>query len=1004
MTATWELELRADCFIWSDETRRILGLPDGDSTLHTFITCVHPEDRQRLIRAHEHLLQDPTPVSVEFRIVTPDGETRLVQARGHVKRDAAGVATAIAGTLEDVTEPTLSGQQLREQRLLIETAGRTARLGGWAVDLPPTCVKWSDEVCAIHEVPPGTSPTVEEAIAFCAAEARPRIQALVAACITEGRPFDDEFEIETARGQRLWVRAIGRAVRDATGAVVRVEGALQDLTARKQLELERQRAQEAIRESDHRFRLVARATTDTIWDWDLVSDTVWWSDGIHTHFGYPEAAVQPESAWWLSLIHPDDKDDLSRGIHAAIAERRADWVGEYRFRRYDGSYAYVLDRGFLLLDAHGRAVRMVGGMTDLTSSRENQERLRRSEEHTRGIVESALDCIISIDRNGIILEFNPAAERTFGYRREEVIGRTLTDVIIPPGLREAHRAGIARYQQTGTAAVLGRRMEMPAQRADGTQITVELSLTALGSLPDPVFIGFLRDITDRRRAEDQLREQASLLESARDAIVVTTMDHHIRFWNGSAARLFGWTAAEAVGQALTELLYSNYLPFQQAYEQLLVAGEWVGELTTTARSGQEVILESRWTLLRDAEGRPTSILMIHTDITERRKLEQQFLRAQRMESIGTLAGGLAHDLNNVLTPVLLSVDILTDTITDPDALGLLSTIHESARRAADIVRQVLSFARGMDGRRLAVEVGDLLAGIERIVHETFPKNIAVRTELTGDVPAVAGDPTQLHQVLLNLCLNARDAMPEGGELTLSASVTVAPAQPTPDSATGHQARYVRIAVSDTGTGIPPELRHKIFEPFFTTKEVGKGTGLGLSTSLAIVTSHHGFITCHSARGLGTTIDVCLPAACDGKLEVLPDDSGALPRGAGETVLVIDDEPLILTASKRILESAGFRVLVASNGLEGVDAFKRHEGHVDAVLTDMMMPVMDGPAAIRALTALDPGLPIVAASGVAVNDYVAQAAALGVKNFLAKPYSPRTLVRTVRAVIDERHPR
>jgi nitrogen-specific signal transduction histidine kinase/ActR/RegA family two-component response regulator len=388
------------------------------------------------------------------------------------------------------------------------------------------------------------------------------------------------------------------------------------------------------------------------------------------------------------------------------------------------------------------------------------------------------------------------------------------------------------------------------------------------------------------------------------------------------------------------------------------------------------------------------------DLTEPKKLEQQFLRAQRMESIGTLAGGIAHDLNNILAPIMMSIDMLKLTATDPQARKILETIEVSAKRGADIVRQVLSFARGVEGERIEIELRHLLMEIKTVIQDTFPKNIRLHFSIPPETWMILGDPTQVHQILLNLCVNARDAMPHGGTLEVGVENCVLNEH---DAAMNHPAkagRYVKINVTDSGVGIPPEILEKIFEPFFTTKEASKGTGLGLSTVAAIVKSHEGMVNVSSKPGRGTTFKVYLPAT-----EVSPEaqknrlKAGIAPRGNGETILVVDDEVSILAITSQTLEAFGYKVMVASNGAEAMAVYVQNSEKISVVLTDTDMPVMDGPATIRALTRVNPRVKIIAASGFTTNEGQARECAT-VGHFLTKPYTAGTLLKMIRSLLEE----
>jgi signal transduction histidine kinase/ActR/RegA family two-component response regulator len=388
------------------------------------------------------------------------------------------------------------------------------------------------------------------------------------------------------------------------------------------------------------------------------------------------------------------------------------------------------------------------------------------------------------------------------------------------------------------------------------------------------------------------------------------------------------------------------------------------------------------------------------DLSARKKLENQFLRAQRMESIGTLAGGIAHDLNNILAPIIMSIDILKGLNNSAKALKVLKTIEVSAKRGADIVRQVLSFARGIEGQRIEVDPKHLLKDLENIIKDTFPKDIRLRFSIPNDIWTLLGDPTQAQQILLNLCVNARDAMPDGGDLTISAENCTLDEQYAAMNVRAKPGRYVNISVTDSGTGIPLEIIDKIFEPFFTTKELNKGTGLGLSTVMAIVKSHGGIINVYSEPGSGSTFKMYLPAMetffeADKQAQQI-----SMPRGNGETILVVDDEAAILTVTCQTLEAFGYRVLTAGNGAEAVAIYAHSKNEIAVVLTDMMMPIMDGPSLIRILLQINPAIKIVRASGLSSNGSGNRFPEPGVKYSLTKPYTAATLLETMRAILEE----
>lgn len=371
-----------------------------------------------------------------------------------------------------------------------------------------------------------------------------------------------------------------------------------------------------------------------------------------------------------------------------------------------------------------------------------------------------------------------------------------------------------------------------------------------------------QELTRRQEAEEKLHEQAALLDLAKDAIAVRDLDDVIRYWNKSAELLYGWTAEEAIGKNANDLIYGdepNLPQLEMAQKQILETGEWQGELHQTTKDGKHIVVESRWTLVRDKAGAPKAKLIINTDITQRKQLEAQFLRAQRLETIGALTGGIAHDLNNVLMPILIGTQYLAEKITSEESKKMLQTMVSSAKRGSEMIAQILAFARGVGGEPTVLDLKPLLAEMEKLARETFPRAIRIQSRTAPDLYPVMGNATQLHQVLLNLCVNARDAMPHGGSLRIEAQNVALENKSTRLHSEPVSGRHVLITVADTGQGISPELLDKIFEPFFTTKAPGKGTGLGLSTVQGIVKSHGGFLDFSSTPGQGTTFQVYLPA-------------------------------------------------------------------------------------------------------------------------------------------------
>jgi len=467
----------------------------------------------------------------------------------------------------------------------------------------------------------------------------------------------------------------------------------------------------------------------------------------------------------------------------------------------------------------------------------------------------------------------------------------------------------------------------------------------------------------------------------------------ISYWNTSAERLYGIPAAEAIGSQAAVLLGEGPGSAAELAEaDALTKGEWTGEIRHLSKDGSELFVESRWTLVRDEAGTPSTILVVNTDITERKKVDEQFLRAQRLESIGALASGIAHDLNNVFAPIMLATDLMGQVDSD-EVPRLVTMLRASAQRGADMVKQVLMFVRGTSAEKDPIFITRVAGEVSRLMRETLPCSIRVKAEVPKQIAAVLADPTQIHQVLMNLCVNARDAMPDGGELLVRVDEVDVGADKAAEHGTAQPGKYVRITVGDTGTGIPPSVREKIFDPFFTTKAPGKGTGLGLATVVSIVAGHNGFLELESQVGKGTRFLIYLPT-CEATDEAEAKPEELQPRGNGELLLVVDDEQSIREITKLTLEAHGYRVVLASDGADALSVFVQNRESVRLVLTDIMMPILNGSAFIHALRRIEPAIAVLAFSaGERSNPLLGSLEEMGVA-LIRKPASPGQLLTGV----------
>ena len=616
-------------------------------------------------------------------------------------------------------------------------------------------------------------------------------------------------------------------------------------------------------------------------------------------------------------------------------------------------------------------------------------------------LEEALDQIadglIFFDREWRYTYVNRAAEQYLQLTADQVVGKRLGELFPGDPAESDFGEPLRRAMENG---------EVTYVRAHHATLDLWLEARTYPTV-DGIAV-HMRDVSDLERQRRELEEatqravrMSSLLDISNEAFITEDLDHRVTYWNSGAEQIYGWTKDEAVGRDIRELIYDDAAQLEAPAATLAATGRWSGELQQRSKDGERIVVACRWQAVVDDEGRPTSYFAVNSDVTALREQQEQQSRVRRLESLGTLAGGIAHDLNNVLTPVLMSVQLLRTMHPPPEQAELLDGMQSAITRGANMISQVLSFARGVEGARDAVHVSSLIDELGTLTLAVLPKSITVEIN-TAAVPPLWGDATQILQVLVNLVTNARDAMPDGG--TLRISVHLEEVTSSADGPSTHDAgRYVAVTVEDTGQGMDSEVQSRLFEPFFTTKGPGAGTGLGLASSLAIARSHGGNLLVQSEVGVGSRFVLSIPAA-DGPVTVeavSPRHDDDELQGRGELILVVDDEASIRTLVSQTLARNGYRTVEANNGREAMALLREHAAAVRLVFSDMMMPIMDGAATATYVLENHPGVAIVASSGISASAAVDRARQAGVRYFVAKPFTVETLLRTIReALLDQ----
>ena len=868
---TWTSEVGTDAIRWSEEAYRIFGVPPETClvTPASFLAFVHPEDRssmQEWVRAGWSGLN---PVERDFRIVRPDGNVRVVQGRGELIRRPDGTPLKLNGTVQDVTELRRAADALRDSERRLRFAMEGANDGIWDVNMLTGQVFLSPRGCemfgyAFDEF----DATVTSWNQMVHPEDLSRTQASLEDHLAGRTPlFEIEQRLRTRSGEYRWTLARGKvSQRDASGLAVRMTGTHTDITQRKQ-------AEEALRLSLERFQLAIRATFNVIWDWDLETDTLAWNENITLVFGHPAHEIEPGIESWTRRIHPEDLARVETRIHAAIGAGGDTWSDEYRFRRGDGTFATVVDRGIISRDPGGTPVRMIGAMEDIT----DRKLAEADRERLTTAIEQAAEEVLITDAQGTIVYVNPAFEAVTGYSRAEAVGQN------------------PRFLKSG--------------KHDDS---------------------FYRDLWD------------------------------------------------TIGSGKV----------------------WRGRLTNRKKDGALYTEEATISPVRNDGGIVTSFVAVKRDITRDLALEAQLLQSQKMEGIGRLAGGVAHDFNNILSVILSCSSFALEEAREGDPIREdLLEIEKAGKRAASLTRQLLAFSRKQVLQPVALDINAVLAEIERMLQRIIGEDVDLVLALQPGLGPVRADPGQVEQVIMNLAINARDAMPEGGKLTIETAECDLDEEYVarhPGSAPGP---HVMIAVSDSGVGMNAATIPRVFEPFFTTKGPGKGSGLGLSTVYGIVKQSGGSIYVYSEVGQGTTFKVYLPRETGPADPVTIEVREALRTKCTETVLVVEDDDSVRAIATRMLTDAGYEVLPASNGAEGLVVADQHLGEIDLVLTDVVMPGMSGRVFRDRLVTARPGAKVLYMSVYTDNAIVHHGTLDPGTHFIAKPFTRDELLRRVRAVID-----
>ena len=654
-------------------------------------------------------------------------------------------------------------------------------------------------------------------------------------------------------------------------------------------------------------------------------------------------------------------------------------------------------------DELGRLAQQFNRMTAMLRQRavEDEQRAEdRTAARTRLILDAALDAVVVTDADGVIKEWSPQAEQVFGWTRSDVIDRRVSDTIIPLEHRQAHTEGVERFKRSGSGPFMNRRLELTALRKDGSRFPIEITITPLQRGAQTEFSAFIRDITERQQAqvaiaESEARYRAAFEQAGVGMVEVDLEGRYLRV-NAAFAEFIGLPAEEIVGRSFIEFTHPEERADDEAAFGRMLGGQFQSQRQKRYRraDGSDAIGNLTAVVVRDSSGRPRYIVTVVQDVTAQRRLEEELRQAHKMEAIGQLAGGIAHDFNNLLTAIIGYADLLhasegSTAIVQEDARAIKAT----AARGADLARNLLTLARTAPNRDDPVDIHQAVNEVRDIASRTFDRRIGLHVHLDARRPMVTGDRTLLTNAFLNLALNARDAMPDGGELTITTSdVFLGPEDCARLADVIEPGPFIVVRVEDTGFGMPPSVQQRVFEPFFTNKPVGKGTGIGLSMVYGTLRSHSGAIELESRIGVGTTFTIYLPL----RTQDVEEPAASIPSvltGSGR-ILLVDDDETVRDVATRMLEELGYEVECAVNGIEAVDRIAADPDRYDLAILDGNMPRMHGRDAAARIRELAPDLRMVLSTGYLEPGDSERLAEYGFSGAIAKPYSMSELSRLV----------
>jgi two-component system, cell cycle sensor histidine kinase and response regulator CckA len=942
----------------------------------------HPRDHDAVRMRIQNQADDSNPIRhYETKYVRWDGkelDLDVVVCSILFRGEAASLAM-----FHDIWEQKRAEQKLRESEATLAAAQRIGHMGSWTLELEQpdnldnNPLRWSDELFRILGYEPGGIEVSRPCfLRLVQPEDRDRVAQAMGKSIASGTGYSIEYRIIRPNGDvRVMQGYIDLVLDQRTKKPLRFVGTVQDITEQKHAE-----------ERLAQMALIVESSDDAITSVALDGTIASWNMGGERIYGYTaaEAVGQP-----ITILQPPDRPgEISKILARVLRGERIEALETVRLRKGGESIVASLTI-WPVMDPSGKIIEIAAMARDITAHKREAERSRRLAQ----LVDSSTELICTGDIEGRITFMNQAFLRALGWTEKEVIGKYFRDVVLSPDnpaeLRDQIREGIIKGG--------GWKGECLQCRKDGTDFPVYLSVGPLKDNSGRVIgsVGIVRDLTESKRAQERFYKAFHL--NPEPITIATVSEGRYVDVNESFLRITGYKREEVVGRTSMEVKFWESLEDRARLIELLEKQGSVRDLEITFRTKfdeQRVGLDSAD--LIDVDGQKC-IIAILKDITERKALEKQIRQLQKMEAVGQLSGGIAHDFNNLLGVILGYTELLEEGLSrDSKLLKTVEEIKKAGMRAASLTRQLLAFSRQQVLELKVLDLNVVVADTEKMLRRLIGENIEITTKLASDLGQVKADEGQIEQVIMNLAVNARDAMPEGGKIIIETRNT----ELDEDYALRHPptlpGKYVELSMTDTGIGMDAQTQLHIFEPFFTTKELGKGTGLGLATVYGVVKQSGGYVWVYSEPGVGTTFKVYLPCVAGADRERGPSDAEkALARGS-ETILLVEDEKSLRTLTRTLLEQNGYTVLEASGGKEAIEIARLCDGSVDLLLTDMIMPGMNGHEVASCLRRAYPRMKVVYMSGY--SGFGSRGLAEQGDILLSKPITRETLLRKLDEVL------